>query len=240
MKKCTKCDTNKDLSDFNKTKRNKDGYHTICKVCTKENKKKFYLDNKINLSRKAKNHYNDNKDVIKERVIKYYNDNKNIINEKNKKYREDNPEKIKQQKREEYLRNRVNYLEYQKKYRENNPEKVNKLKRDWNKRNPHVVAWRSTLKSVLKRMNKVKDKNTIDILGYSPLELKEHIETLFTDGMNWDNYGEWHVDHIIPVSSFDKDVLTSVVNALSNLQPLWATTREINGVIYEGNLNKGS
>ena len=31
----------------------------------------------------------------------------------------------------------------------------------------------------------------------------------------------------------------SIVNALSNLKPMWATTREIGGIIYEGNLNKG-
>jgi len=50
--------------------------------------------------------------------------------------------------------------------------------------------------------------------------------------MSWDNYGEWHVDHIKPLISFDKNTHPSIVNALSNLQPLWATTREINGVIF--------
>jgi len=58
--------------------------------------------------------------------------------------------------------------------------------------------------------------------------------------MNWGNYGEWHIDHIKPVSSFDKTIPINVVNALSNLQPLWATTRRINGVIYEGNINKSN
>lgn len=53
-------------------------------------------------------------------------------------------------------------------------------------------------------------------------------------------YGEWHVDHKILVTSFDKNTQMSEVNGLNNLQPLWATTREINGVIYEGNLNKGN
>jgi len=57
--------------------------------------------------------------------------------------------------------------------------------------------------------------------------------------MSWENHGEWHIDHIKPVSSFDKDTPMNIVNALSNLQPLWKTTREINGIIYEGNLNKG-
>ena len=39
--------------------------------------------------------------------------------------------------------------------------------------------------------------------------------------MNWENYGEWHIDHIIPVSKFSKDTPMDVVNALDNLQPLW-------------------
>jgi len=39
---------------------------------------------------------------------------------------------------------------------------------------------------------------------------------------------------------FNKNPYPSIVNALSNLKPMWSTTREINGVIYEGNLNKGN
>jgi hypothetical protein len=40
--------------------------------------------------------------------------------------------------------------------------------------------------------------------------------------MNWFNHGEWHIDHIRPISSFDLDTDPSIVNALDNLQPLWA------------------
>ena len=44
--------------------------------------------------------------------------------------------------------------------------------------------------------------------------------------MNWDNYGEWHVDHIIPKSSFNfsskHDKEFKECWALDNLQPLWA------------------
>lgn len=57
--------------------------------------------------------------------------------------------------------------------------------------------------------------------------------------MSWENYGEWHIDHIKPVSLFDKTTTAKISCALTNLQPLWATTREIEGIIYEGNLNKG-
>jgi hypothetical protein len=88
-------------------------------------------------------------------------------------------------------------------------------------------------------MNTIKEGHTIDLLGYSALELKEYLSTLFTEGMSWDNYGEWHIDHKKPVSAFHKDTPPNIVCALSNLQPLWAITREIDGVVYEGNLNKG-
>ncbi len=53
-----------------------------------------------------------------------------------------------------------------------------------------------------------------------------HLEALFTDGMTWDNYGEWHVDHKIPMNSFifesvDDDGFKECWK-LDNLQPLWA------------------
>lgn len=40
------------------------------------------------------------------------------------------------------------------------------------------------------------------------------------------------------VSRFDESESIKVVNSLENLRPMWSTTREINGIIYEGNLNK--
>jgi hypothetical protein len=45
---------------------------------------------------------------------------------------------------------------------------------------------------------------------------------LFVEGMTWDNWGEWHIDHIIPLNTFDKDTPIEVVNSLDNLRPLWA------------------
>ena len=66
-----------------------------------------------------------------------------------------------------------------------------------------------------------KEGRTIDLLGYSAEELKLYIQSLFTEGMTWENYGEWEIDHIKPVSKWEKTSLPSEVNALSNLQPLW-------------------
>jgi len=69
-----------------------------------------------------------------------------------------------------------------------------------------------------------KAKCTIKLIGCDVKELKSHLEKQFTDGMNWENYGKWHIDHIIPCASFD---LTDPQQQkkyfhYSNLQPLWA------------------
>lgn len=61
------------------------------------------------------------------------------------------------------------------------------------------------LTNSLKRVGKKKEDKTIELLGYSAIELKEYIESLFVEGMSWENYGEWHIDHIRPVSSYDPE-----------------------------------
>lgn len=60
-------------------------------------------------------------------------------------------------------------------------------------------------------------------LGYTRSELKLHLESLWEPGMNWKNHGRggWHIDHKRPVSSFPVGTSPMIVNALSNLQPLW-------------------
>lgn len=165
------------------------------------------------------------------------------------KYRENNPDYNKNYHKDNALKERElmkkwhkanpNYAkEAKRKWREANPNRDKELMRKSRQNNPQLFAWRDILKNSLKRLGKSKEEDTIDLLGYSALDLHNHMISLFTDGMSWSNYGEWHIDHIKAVYKFDKDTHPSIVNALSNLQPLWATTREINGIIYEGNLNK--
>lgn len=119
-----------------------------------------------------------------------------------------------------------------------NAEKVKANVVVWQKANPHIVAWRTLLHTTLRKLGRRKTERTIETLGYSAQEFRLHIESLWTPGMTWDNYGSWHVDHIRPVRSFQRDTSPKVVNALKNLRPLWATTRIIDGVWYEGNLNR--
>jgi hypothetical protein len=69
-------------------------------------------------------------------------------------------------------------------------------------------------------------KKTFELLGYTPEQLKRNLEKKFLPGMSWDNYGKWHIDHIIPRAAFNitsfNDIDFKRCWALSNLQPLWA------------------
>jgi hypothetical protein len=73
-------------------------------------------------------------------------------------------------------------------------------------------------------------RRTQSLLGYSLDDLRRHLESQFREGMTWDNYGDWHVDHIKPLSSFvfecPEDMQFKAAWALSNLQPLWAAENQ--------------
>ena len=225
---CRICKESKELEkDFHKKKGSPDGYRHECKECVKDIQKKYKEDPSFKEKRKEydKQRYDENKVEILDRKKDYYIENRETLLEKKKEYRKKDGVRD----RERHYYNDV----YSKDPK--NKDVIYKYRRE----NPHMVAWRSILHSTLKRLGTEKQGHTIDLLGYSAEQLKEHIEKLFTPQMTWDNHGEWHIDHIIPVSAFNSDADIKYVCGLSNLQPLWATTREIDGVIYEGNLNKG-
>lgn len=195
---------------------------------------------------------NEKKELYKERKKGYYRKNKERILSKNKKYREENEDSIKVTgkryreenkekmsiRRKEY-RDRPDVKAKRKEWEKNNPEKIKSYRetysksdsirvhrKNWyksiRKRKPYVLAWRKLLTNTLKRINGKKESETIKLLGYSAIQLKEHIENLFLEGMSWDNYGKWHIDHIKMVSTFDIDTPIDIINSLNNLRPLWA------------------
>ena len=117
-------------------------------------------------------------------------------------------------------------------------EHIKSYKRKYRKQNPHFSAIRNMIHRYLRTTGRRKCNKTETILGYGPVEFKKHIESMFSKGMSWGNYGEWHEDHKKPISSFVKNENPAVVNSLSNLQPLWAVNKIVDGVLLVGNLNK--
>lgn len=76
-----------------------------------------------------------------------------------------------------------------------------------------------------------KSDSTIALLGISFDELKIYLENMFEPGMSWDNYGEWHIDHIKPCASFDLNDPKQQEQCFhyTNLQPLWAYDNQSKG-----------
>jgi len=58
------------------------------------------------------------------------------------------------------------------------------------------------------------------------------LKSNFKPGMSWDNYGEWHIDHIKPLILFDLTKRSQMLKAVhyTNLQPLWANENISKGV----------
>ena len=107
---------------------------------------------------------------------------------------------------------------------------LEKIRRDKHKREKtsywHANNLRKLIHGVFRRRSSIdfKQLKSQELLGCSFETAREHIESLFQPGMSWNNYGKWHMDHIIPCVSFD---LRCPVQQLAccyykNLQPLWA------------------
>ncbi len=76
--------------------------------------------------------------------------------------------------------------------------------------------------------------SVLNYVGCSVAEMRQHLAAHFLPGMTWDNYGEWHVDHIRPCASFDLTDLEQVRQCwhYTNLQPLWARHNCSKGAKY--------
>lgn len=145
-----------------------------------------------------------------------------------------NPDKYRSAANSLYERNKEKEIERARNWRKNNKEKVNNLARAWREHNPEAYnkikeRERSTPQQKLRqavyhafsRIKENKPADTQTLLGCTWQEARAHFESLFQEGMTWDNHGEWHIDHVRPVASFAQDEL-HLMNHISNLQPLWA------------------
>lgn len=87
--------------------------------------------------------------------------------------------------------------------------------------------------SKLKKRNRLKSRSINESLNYSVDELADSIESMFWPGMSWDNYGMWHIDHIVPDSlhkyDSDTDIGFSESWDINNLQPLWSNLNILKG-----------
>lgn len=87
-----------------------------------------------------------------------------------------------------------------------------------------TMRLRARMHTALNAAMAQKSSTSQKLLGCDWATLVAHLERQFTDGMSWDNYSEWHIDHIRPCASFDLTDPAQQCECFhyTNLQPLWA------------------
>lgn len=200
-----------------------------CVQCVSERNSKRYSPEKRR--QWYENYYPKNSHKVK----KYQEENRQQILETKRVYRERNRAEINEKKRLWNKRNKQRVRDYKDlnaesiklnnaKYYQLNKPVISVRVKEYNKRNPMQSFVRSTLRRIERAIGESRIKKAESALGYSQADFINHIESLFKPGMSWCNRSEWHIDHIKPISAFLKEGVTDItlINALSNLQPLWA------------------
>lgn len=84
------------------------------------------------------------------------------------------------------------------------------------------IKMRGFVRDAINRRGYGKNSKTEKIIGCSFSEFREYLESQFDSKMNWDNFGEWHMDHILPISAAKTEAEVIALNHYTNFQPLWA------------------
>ena len=199
LKRCTKCKVEKPFDEFYKDKKAKDGLCCGCKSCQKEY-------NKSNKERR--------KEYAKEYYKEWYQKNKEAIKEYKKEYFKANKEHIKEHQKEWRDKNKEHHNEYHNEYRKQRRKTDPLFKLKDNLRSRTSKAFRNKGYS--------KNTKTQEMLGVDWEICKAYIERKFTKGMSWSNYGDWHIDHVIPLASANTPERLKKLCHYTNLQPMWA------------------
>jgi hypothetical protein len=126
-----------------------------------------------------------------------------------------------ERKAEYKIKNKERILEYHALYRQNNKSKINEYNNKRRKEPKHNLDRRMSQSIYFSLKHLKKGRKWEHLVGYTVEDLMAHLESLFVGGMNWENMGDWHIDHKVPKSLFKKEDFKKCW-ALENLQPLWA------------------
>jgi hypothetical protein len=207
-------------------------------LAIKEAKSRFRKKNIRACNEEVKEWRRKNRDKVLFQKAKYRQLNPSAIKAQRKKYLSNplNKAKKKQQDRNYYLRNKKSIQARQKKWAKTKIEYMVRL------RVSHLI------RSHLKKSGSSKGASSFSKLGYTPHDLRLHLENQFEPWMSWDNYGhyrvadwddnnkstwKWQIDHITPQSKTPYDSMDhpnfKMCWALSNLRPLSAKENVLKG-----------
>lgn len=199
-KVCSKCGKQKTLNCFHKDKSTKDKLAFYCKLCRKGKSVDYYIKNK---------------EKIKKASVEWKTKNK--------------AKKIALDKRC-YEMNREKRIIAAKEWKINNPLKVQLSRNKSNKKARSTPIGRLNnnisrgINSSLKSKTKG-NRHWEKLVNFTVVQLRTHLEKLFTPEMTWENYGlYWHLDHVVPITVFNFDKPEHIdfrrCWSIKNLQPL--------------------
>jgi hypothetical protein len=172
---------------------------------------------------------------IEKSYDEFYNDKKTKSGKKSyckkctlknlKNWKEENNQKIKEQKKRYYYKNTEKVNQYFKKYQKN--------KRELDPVYRMICSLRVRVGHFCRSIIKNKNLSATKSIGLNRDDFRKYIESKFKDGMTWDNYGEWHIDHIKPLSLATSEEEAMQLNYYTNLQPLWAEDNKKKSNKYE-------
>ena len=201
MKTCTRCHQTKPFSEFHKQHQKLDGYRPECKQCRS-------FDS-----------------------VEYYNTHREIVKLKSRKYREKHPDfnRTYYEEHIDYFDNyhKIHAARY-KQWRQDHRRYLSSYRRQLKDRDPNfkvACSLRSRISSLIRKAGIKKEQRSTELLGCSINDFRLHLESSFQHGMTWDNYGKWHIDHIMPCCSFDLTKIDEQKKCFhyTNQRALWAS-----------------
>lgn len=201
------------------SKQAKKEYDRVYNILNKEKRLKYSLENAEKIKQRTRDFNKKNPNHGKEYRIK----NKDRRREFQRAYRLKDP-KATVEKRRKY---NLKYKNKIKEYNRSNRLKINAYHVERRKKDIEykiICILRGRIKSAIAKG--YKKGSSLELLGCTIDFFKKYISSKFQVGMSWDNYGVygWHVDHIIPCSSFNllDESQQKKCFHYTNLQPLWA------------------
>jgi hypothetical protein len=222
-KVCTRCNIEKPKTEFYLKWKDREERLAHCKKCDNQKRNKYDKENKDKIIERVEKGMVDCE--LHTRVCAVCNVEKKLVEFSKNKYKKYGytyacKECIYKRKN---IRNRERrqidpiYKEMVRNWEKKTATKNRETREDFR----YKENFRATLNNAI-RNGKYGSKSKLNyILGVDWITFKVYIENQFREGMTWENYGEWVIDHKIP-SSIVKDVTKmEKLNNHKNLQPLW-------------------
>ncbi len=158
----------------------------------------------------------------REEAMTYYYANRDVIAARYRNLAEEIKERRRERTRRWRATHKATKAAYDRLWRQEHAAQWRALQRK--QRNKPEAKVVSNLRRRLREFVEITSTRTSGCFGCTPRQLRAHLEMQFSRGMTWRNYGQWHIDHIVPCRAFDLTDYFQLRLCFNwqNLRPVWA------------------